>query len=147
MTMKHLFKYLITLLALVASVETKAQADELRKIYFLADTLNTAVENRYFEISTQSKVVSGYSFYCKCAPPYFSYPTFMYRNDRIKPKFFDEKPDVPYISWKQLSDLLATHGNAFPTFYRLIVVEKLPAGNYKMIDELKYVHQRNKIVQ
>ncbi len=85
--------------------------------------------------------------FCGCAPPYLRYPTFMYRNDRITPKFSDVKPDLRYISWKQLSDSLHKYGNNFPDRFKLVVVEKLPTGKYKTIDQLRYVRQNNEKVQ
>lgn len=145
--MKHTIRLLMIIVIILISVKSKSQSNKPSKIYFLADTTTTSKENRYFEISAEGNFSSGYSFYCKCAPPYFSYPTFVYRSDRVKPKYSDVKPDVKYISWKELSDSLHKYGNNFPEYFKLIIVEKLPTGNYKTIEELRYVHQNAEKVQ
>lgn len=143
MPMIQTFKLLVAILTVFIAVDLKAQASPAEVIHFLADTISTTKENKLLEIGTEAKFVSYYTFYCKCAPPYFSYPTFMYRNDRVKPKFSDTKPEANYVSWKQLSDLLAKYGNHFPEHFKLVMVEKLPAGNYKIIEDLRYVRQKN----
>lgn len=71
----------------------------------------------------------------------------MYRNDRVKPKYSNVKPELKYISWRQLSDSLHKYGNDFPEHFKLVIVEKLPAGQYKTIEDLNYVVQKNQPVQ
>jgi len=143
MSMIHLFKLLIVTFTVLISIESRSQTIIPETVYFLADTTNTPKESRYFEIGTEGKFVSGYSFYCRCAPPYFSYPTFMYRNDRVKPKYSDVKPDVKYMSWKQLADSLHKYGNNFPKHFKMVMVEVLPSKKYKIVDDLSYVIQKD----
>jgi hypothetical protein len=147
MPMIHSFKLLIVIFTVLISVESRSQTNKPETVYFLADTTNTSKENRLLEIGTEAKLFSYYTFYCKCAPPFFMYPTFMYRNDRVKPKLSDVKPEVSYMSWKQLSDSLHKYGNNFPEHFKLVIVEILPSRKYKIVEALRYVHQNKEKLQ
>jgi hypothetical protein len=124
----------ITLLGIFLFSLNYALAQDSRpKLYFLADTINVAKNDRVLQIETVSSFEYSFIFYCKCAAPYKSYVSFFYLNDKKKPKstVVSQKPDYPYISFKELMDLVNKHHRFFNENYDLFITEVLPDSNYK----------------
>ena len=104
-----------------------------RKIYFLADTLNTPKTIQVLRIETISFFEYSFIFYCKCAYPYKSYVSFSYLITKKEPKaeIVSKKPNYPYISFKELMDIAAKNHRYFDTTYELYITEVLPGNKYR----------------
>ena len=121
---------LISLLILSFS-DTKAQKSK-QEIYYLADTINVSKKDRVLEISGISGYDQSFVFFCKCVKPYYNYPEFIYLVDKNKnkPTVVLSKPNYPYISFKNLMDLVAKKTFNFEDDYQLYITEVLPGNKY-----------------
>jgi hypothetical protein len=126
-------KKLILIIFLLFSLNYAFAQDTRPKLYFLADTINVAKNHRVLHIETVSSFEYSFIFYCKCAAPYKSYVSFFYLNDKKKPRstVVSQKPDYPYISFKELMDLVNKHHRFFNENYDLFITELLPDRKYK----------------
>jgi len=104
-----------------------------KKIYFLADTINTTKKNQLLNIETVSFFEHIFTFFCKCAPPYKSYVTFSYINKKGAPiaEVVSKKPDYPYVSFKELMDLSGKWHSYFDNKYDLYITEVLPGNKFR----------------
>lgn len=120
----------IVLTGIFSAKSSSAQSGGLKTLYFLADTINVAKENRILRIVPEGQKFASYEFFCKCMPLYKEYVNFYYKKEPEKKDFFDKKPALKYISWQELSDLFAKHANRFDGLYELYIVEVLPNGKF-----------------
>ncbi|MBB2146598.1 hypothetical protein GM921_13935 [Pedobacter sp. LMG 31464] len=104
-----------------------------RKIYFLADTINTPKNNQVLRIETISFFEYSFIFYCKCAYPYKSYVSFSYLTTKKGPKaeIVSKMPNYAYISFKELMEVAAKHHRYFDNSYDLYITEVLPNNKYR----------------
>ena len=118
-------------LLILSFCDTKAQKSK-EEIYYLADTINVSKNDRVLEISGISGYDQSFVFFCKCVKPYNSYPEFIYLVDRTKtkPAMVLKKPNYPYISFKNLMDLVAKKTFNFEDDYQLYITEVLPGNKY-----------------
>lgn len=126
--MKNTIQKLVFIFILMAVFQTTFGQNN--KIYFLADTINVSKENQILEIGTEGPA-RYYNFFCKCIPSYNRNAAFKYlfkNGDKIQ----STKPDVNYISWKKLSELISKSGKDFSQQHDLIIIEVLPQNKYRV---------------
>ena len=124
--------FLLALLAMFLSLKSFTQTRK-NVLYFLADTVNVEFNNRILEIGTEGKILSYYSFFCKCMLPEGKQNlTFVYRNDTNENIASDRKPNVHFSSWQQLADIIGKVGISFDSKYDFYIVEVIPGRKYKM---------------
>ena len=104
-----------------------------KKIYFLADTINTPKKIQVLSITALNVFEYMFTFYCTCAPPYKNYVSFtsIIKKGEKKVDVLSEKPDYPYLSFKELMDLAAKYHRYFDNTYDLFITEALPKNKYK----------------
>lgn len=117
------------MLMIFASFTASSQSKGRETIYFLADTINAAKDNRVLSIETEAQKFVVYEFFCKCMPDYESNVSLYYEKPKEE-SLFNKKPDLKYISWRDLSNLFAKHANRFDGFYQLEIIEVLPNGKF-----------------
>lgn len=118
-------------------------AHERQKIYFLADTISVSKQNRFFEMGTEGKNLSYISFYCKCIPPYERFLAFTYRNDLQPHNAITTIPDVSFLTWKELLDIVIKLQDKFDAKYDLYIVEVLPGKLYST-NKVRLVRYRDR---
>ncbi len=104
-----------------------------RKIYFLADTINIAKQNRFLKIETASFFEHHFTFFCRCTPPYKDFTSFYYyikKGDKIA-ETVSKKPDYDYLSFKEFMDILAETRGYLSGIYELYITEVLPGNKYR----------------
>ena len=103
------------------------------EIHFLVDTIGMQKENKFISIGLISPVEYGFTFYCKCIPPYDDYLYFAYRvgKNTTKAPIVDKKPGYKYISWKELLEIVGKYRKSFDTGYDLYITEVLPGNRYR----------------
>jgi hypothetical protein len=129
-----------------------AFSQQKKEVYFLADTINVSPQNRILEIGKESTLgdTAFYcSFYCQCLPPYDKgyKPGFSFLRkpgDRAS-IVVSIKPDVFYISWKELSQLIAKEKYDFDKKYDFYITEVLPGNKYQT-DKVKMTIYKEPIV-
>lgn len=124
-------KTLLISLFLILSLNCFSQT--IKKIYFLADTINVSKKNKALEIKWTTPFHYSFIFYCKCVPPYFNYLEFAAFVDKKAPKIevVNKKPEHNFISLKQLLDMAGKSGRTFDNSYDLSITEVLPKSKYK----------------
>jgi len=122
-----LFSLLVLSLSRVYSQETK------KKLYFLADTINTPKKTQVLSIAALNVFEYMFTFYCTCAPPYKNYVSFtsVIKKGEKKVDVLSEKPDYPYLSFKELMDIAGKYHRYFDSSYDLYITEVLPKNKYK----------------
>ena len=122
-----LFSLLVLSLSRVYSQETK------KKLYFLADTINTPKTSRVLNILWSTPFHYSFIFYCKSVRPYYSYPEFACLVDKKNPRAEISiiKPTYSYISFKELMDIAAESNRNFNEYYELYITEVLPGHKYQ----------------
>lgn len=123
---KMMKNIVITLLILISGSKLFAQAP--KPIYFLVDTVTISKENRIVEAGIES-TVRYYSFFCRCIRTGDRNIAFTYL-ERDRNNVLAVKPTVPYISWKDLSQILWLEGTNFDEKYALHIIETLPGEKY-----------------
>lgn len=126
-------KKIILFILFILYVTNAYTQEKNKKIYFLADTLNTSKNNQILSIKTISFFEYSFIFYCKCAAPYKSYISFFYLLPKTKPKSIVavNKPNYPYISFKELMDIVSKYPENFNYSYDLYITEVLPNQKYR----------------
>jgi len=114
--------------------------DTNKKIYFLADTINTSKENQLLRIESINAFEDLFLFYCRCAPPYKNYVTFscITKKGEKKREIVSLKPNFKFISFKELMDIANQYNRYFDETYDLYIVEVLPGKRYQT-SKVKYV--------
>ena len=110
-------------------------AQERKKIYFLADTINVNKNDRILEIASEAEATC-FTFFCRCLPPYTDgnarYVNFCYFwKDQVESEGVSTKPAFDYISWKNLSEIISEVQYEFRNKYELYITEVLPNHKYK----------------
>lgn len=128
-----IYRLLLMATLMVFTLQSFAQRDKT-KLYFLVDTINIPKSQRFIEISNEYEV--GYTFYCKCLPSvYEGQPhddliyTFI-NSKQAQQNVTAKKPDVNYISWKELLNLAVRPG-FFKDNYELYITEVMPDHKFR----------------
>ncbi len=122
-------KILLFSLLIISFYKASAQN---RKIYFLADTINTAKQNRFLKIDANA-FEHEFTFFCRCTPPYKDFTSFSYiikKGDKMA-EIVSKKPDYAYLSFKEFMDILAETRGYLSGIYELYITEVLPGNKYR----------------
>ena len=113
---------------------TNAQEPK-KEIYYLADTINVAKNDRVLEIEGLKINPFEYTFvfFCRCVRPNYVYPLFSYlvNQKNPQPPIVLGKPNHPYMSYKTLMELIVKHQRGFDYHYQLYITEVLPGNKYR----------------
>lgn len=103
------------------------------KIYFLADTINTTKRNQVLHIEPINPFEYVFTFYCICATPYKNYVSFscITKKGEKRSKIVSKKPNYPYLSFKELMDIVNKYNINFNNSYDLHITEVLPNNKYR----------------
>jgi hypothetical protein len=128
-------KKLILITFLLFSLNYTVAQDSKPKLYYLADTINVAKNDRVLEIQGLkiNRFEYTFVFFCKCVWPNYDAVEFSYlvNKKNPQPKVVLGKPSYPYISYKTLMDLVAKHQRYFDKHYQLYITEVLPGNKYR----------------
>ena len=128
-------KKLILITFLLFSLNYTVAQDSKPKLYYLADTINVAKNDRALEIQGLkiNRFEYTFVFFCKCVWPNYDAVEFSYlvNKKNPQPKVVLGKPSYPYISYKSLMDLVAKHQRYFNYHYQLYITEVLPGNKYR----------------
>jgi len=109
-------------------------AQERKKIYFLADTINVNKNDRVLQIASEGPATC-FAFFCRCMPPYTdgnAQPlNFCYWKEQVNYETASIKPNINFISWRELSQIVSEVKNDFENKYELYITEVLPDHKYK----------------
>jgi hypothetical protein len=127
-------KFISISVFLLAFGSTMAQ-ETIKDIYYLADTINVAKNDRVLEIQGLkiNRFEYTFVFFCKCVWPNYDAVEFSYlvNKKNPQPKVVLGKPSYLYISYKSLMDLVAKHQRYFNYHYQLYITEVLPGNKYR----------------
>ena len=127
-------KIILFSLFVFAFSSTKAQ-EPTKDIYYLADTINVAKNDRVLEIQgiKINRFEYTFVFFCKCVWPNYDAVEFSYlvNKKNPQPKEVLGKPSYPYISYKSLMEFVAKHQRGFDNHYQLYLTEVLPGNKYR----------------
>lgn len=109
--------------------------DTKKEVYYLADTINVAKNDRVLEIQGLkiNRFEYTFVFFCKCVWPNYNAVEFSYlvNTKNPQPKEVLTRPSYPYISYKTLMELVAKHQRYFDNHYQLYITEVLPGNKYR----------------
>lgn len=127
--MKNLF-FIMVLLALAINVHSQSTNT---RIYFLADTINVSKENQVLKHGYINFFEYFFTFFCKCAYPYKNEITFSYINKKgeKKAEIVSEKPELKYISYRELMNIVNEYHKIFNDSYDLYITEVMPGNRYR----------------
>lgn len=119
-------------LLLTLSLNVFSQA-EIKKIYFLADTISISKKNKVLEIKWTTPFHYSFVFKSKYKAPHYNYLEFSCLIDKKNPraKAENKRPDYPFISLKELFDIAGGNLKYFNEDYDLYITEALPDNKYR----------------
>ena len=111
-----------------------------KEIHFLADTISTTKENQVLKIEALNSFEYVFTFFCVCAPPYKNYVSFnsIIKKGERSPAIVFEKPNYPFISFKDLMDIIGRYHRNFNYSFDIYITEVLPSNRY-VTKKVKYM--------
>jgi hypothetical protein len=137
--MKQLSNKAIFLIPVFLITQLVYGQEARQKLYFLADTVEVSKNNQILEIGSEG-AYKYYSFFCKCIPGYSEKVVFNYLLKKESLAAV-KKPDITFVSWKALSDLITKFGVKFDEHYSLTIVEVLPNKQYLINPVKSYIRK------